>query len=222
MAKHSTCAVKAVNEAHSLKSLIIWYAMSMNTEIEVKFVDIDHDAMRHKLRALGAELKQPMRLMRRVVFHNDKMDQKDAFLRVRDEGFRTTLTYKQFDEHSVDGAKEHEVVTSSFEEMISILNAIGLEYDAYQETKRENWELDGAEIMLDEWPWINPYIEIEGKSEQAIKEVAEKLGLDWSRAIFGAVTQVYRHQSHTLPTKAMRSSINNGIVLDLMIQCQHC
>lgn len=166
----------------------------MNSEIEVKFVDVDHDVIRERLKDLGAKLEHPVRLMRRVVFHNSEMDQKDAFLRVRDEGYRTTVTYKQFDAHSVDGAKEYEIEASSFDETINILKSAGIDYDAYQETKRENWVLDDVEIMLDEWPWINPYLEIEGKSEEAIKAIAQKLELDWSDALFGAVTQVYRHQ----------------------------
>ena len=48
--------------------------------------------------------------------------------------------------------------------------------------------------MLDEWPWLNPYIEIEGESEEAIKKVAILLELNWSDAIFGGVANVYKIQ----------------------------
>ncbi len=78
----------------------------MNTELEVKFVNIDHDDIRDKLNKLGAVLEQPMRLMRRVTIDSDIMKFKNAFVRVRDEGYRTTLTYKEFTNLSVDGAKE--------------------------------------------------------------------------------------------------------------------
>ena len=60
-----------------------------------------------------------------------------------------------------------------------------------QESKREVWELDGVEIMLDEWPWVPTYIEIEAGTEEKVKDVASKLGLNWSDAVFGAVTPVY-------------------------------
>lgn len=126
--------------------------MYMNTEIEVKFVNTNHDEMRTKLRELGAVLEQPNRLMRRVIVHTPEMSAKNAFLRVRDEGYRTTITYKQFDDDSVDGAKEHEVEVTSFDEAIDILSASGLVYDTYQESRRENWRINGVEIMLDEWP----------------------------------------------------------------------
>lgn len=166
----------------------------MNTEIEAKFVNIDHDEMRARLRALGAVLEQPSRLMRRVVIHTPEMTQKEAFLRVRDEGYRTTMTYKQFDSDSIDGAKEHEVEVSDFDQTISLLAASGLQHDTYQESKRENWRIGEVEIMLDEWPWIHPYIEIEGESEVAIRTVAEQLGLDWSDAVFGGVAVIYKLQ----------------------------
>jgi adenylate cyclase class 2 len=166
----------------------------MNTEIEAKFINVNHDEIRDKLKEFGAVLEQPKRLMRRVVIHTPEMTTKNAFLRVRDEGYRTTITYKQFDGDTVDGAKEHEVEVSSFDEAINILSASGLAYDTYQESKRENWRLGDVEIMLDEWPWLNPYIEIEGKSEQAIQEVAQLLGFEWSDAVFGGVANVYKKQ----------------------------
>ena len=170
------------------------YYVRMSIEIEAKFINIEHNEIRIKLQELGAKLEQPLRLMRRVVAHTPEMTTKNAFLRVRDEGYRTTMTYKQFDSDTVDGAKEHEVEVSNFNEAVHILSAAGLVYDVYQETKRENWRLGSVEIMLDEWPWLNPYIEIEGQSVEEIKQVASKLNLDWSGAVFGGITNVYKLQ----------------------------
>ena len=166
----------------------------MQSEIEAKFLNVDHDGMRKKLAELGAVCEQPMRLMRRVVIHNQTMSSKNAFVRVRDEGYRATMTYKQFDADTVDGAKEYEVTVSDFDAAIAILDAAGLTYDTYQESKRENWRLKGIEIMLDEWPWLNPYIEIEGGAEKAVKSAAEILGLKWGDAVFGGVANVYQLQ----------------------------
>ncbi len=166
----------------------------MNTEIEAKFINANHEDIKSKLKALGGELEQPFRLMRRVVIHTPEMTDRNAYLRIRDEGYRTTVTYKQFDGDTVDGAKEYEIVASSFDDAINIFSASGLIYDTYQESKRENWRLGTVEIMLDEWPWLNPYIEIEGESEEAIKNVAALLGLNWSDAVFGGVSNVYKMQ----------------------------
>ena len=166
----------------------------MNSEIEVKFPNVDHETIRQLLRRLGAECEYENRLMKRVVIHSKEMSTKDAFIRVRDEGYRTTVTYKQFDRDTVDGAKEYEVIVSNFDEIINIFKSGGLDYDVYQESKRENWRISDVEIMLDEWPWLKPYMEIEGPSEEKIKDVANKLGFDWSDGIFGGVANLYRLQ----------------------------
>ena len=166
----------------------------MNSEIEAKFLNLDHDEIRSKLQKLGAVCEQPMRLMRRVVIHSPAMTEKNAFVRVRDEGDRVTITYKQFDQDTVDGAKEYEVAVEDFDTAVNIFTAAGLEYDTYQETKRENWKLGDVEIMLDEWPWLNPYIEIEAATEADVRRVADLLELNWDSAVFGGVANAYKEQ----------------------------
>lgn len=69
-----------------------------------------------------------MRLMRRVTIDSVGMKSKNAFVRVRDQGDKVTLTYKQFDELSLHGAKENEVSVSDFDETIKLLAAAGLPY----------------------------------------------------------------------------------------------
>lgn len=166
----------------------------MNTEFEVKFVGVVHDSVREKLRNLGADLKQPMRLMKRAIIENPELKSKDAFIRVRDEGDKVTLTYKQFKELSIDGAKEYEIVVSDFQITVDLLQCAGLPYRSLQESKRETWTIDGAEVVLDEWPWLDPYIEIEGESEQHVRDIAAKLGYEWTDAVFGDVMAAYRTQ----------------------------
>lgn len=166
----------------------------MKSEIEAKFLNVNHDDLRAKLAELGATLDHPVRTMRRVVIHTPAMTEKNAFVRIRDEGSRTTITYKQFDEDSIDGAKEYEVEVSDFDTAVGLFTAAGLEHDTFQESRRENWRLDDAEVMLDEWPWLEPYIEIEGSTEESVRTLATKLGFDWSDAVFGGVANAYRVQ----------------------------
>lgn len=166
----------------------------MQTEIEAKFLNVNHDEIREKLRELGGVCEQPMRLMRRVVFHSDDMEARRAFVRVRDEGHRVTMTYKQFDADTIDGAKEHEIEVSDFDTAVALLDAAGIAHDTFQESRRENWRLDDVEIMLDEWPWLAPYMEIEGLSEERVKSVAEWLDFAWEDAVFGGVANAYAVQ----------------------------
>ena len=45
--------------------------------------------------------------------------------------------------------------------------------------------------MLDVWPWVPPFIEIEAPSEEIVRNLAKQLGLNWDKAKFGGVTPVY-------------------------------
>lgn len=165
----------------------------MESEIEVKFLDVNFDTVREKLKELGAVCEQPMRLMRRAIFRNEFMKTgKDSYLRVRDEGDTVAMTYKQFDSLSVDGAKEIGVAVDSFEDTVALLAQVGIPLKSIQESKRETWKLGETEIVLDEWPWIKPYIEIEGESEERLREVASKVGFNWADAVFGDVMVAYR------------------------------
>jgi len=166
----------------------------METEIEVKFTSVNHNEMRKRLKKLGAKLVQPMRLMKRVTIDDESMKKRDAFVRVRDQGDKVTITYKQFDSLSLEGAKEIEVVVDDFDKAVALLSAAGLSHNSFQESKRETWQLDGADIELDEWPWLDPYIEIEGPDEKTVKDIASKLGLKWEKAVFGDVMAAYRVQ----------------------------
>lgn len=163
----------------------------MKTEIEVKFVDVDIDDIRTRLERASAVLEQPMR-MRRALIDNIVLDARHAFLRIRDEGHRTTMTFKQFDENSLTGAKELEVNVSDFNTTMQILEQFELRHRTLQESRRETWRYKDVEVVIDEWPWINPYIEIEGETEAAVKSAAELLGFDWGSAMFGSVDVIYQ------------------------------
>lgn len=166
----------------------------MQHEIEVKYLGVDHDVIRAKLQKLGAELELPLTLMRRTLFDypDDLLRKRKGRLRVRDEGYRITVTYKEggSDTYSL----ESETTVGSYDDMVELFQAIGLKKGPTQETRREIWKLGDVEIMLDEWPWVEPYIEIEGPNEDAIKAVASSLGFDWKDAAYGNSDTAYMHQ----------------------------
>lgn len=167
----------------------------MQTEIEAKFLDVNHDEIRKKLKALGAKLEQPMRLMRRKNYdYNDRRleNEKTGWVRVRDEGDKITLAYKQLEDRTILGTKEVGLDVNDFEAACLFLENIGLEVQSYQETKRESWTIGEIQIELDEWPWVKPFIEIEAPDEASLKNVAAKLGYDWKDALHGSVEIVYQ------------------------------
>jgi adenylate cyclase class 2 len=169
----------------------------MQTEIEVKFLNVDHSGIRALLKEKGAVLVQPERLMKRVVIdYPDRRMQKagNTWLRIRDEGNKITMTLKTSEENVFGGATEIETTVGDYQKTIDIFIGMGLEVCTDQETRRETWELNGAEVVLDEWPWLNTFIEIEAETEEIVKETAKLLGFDWDDAIFGSVTTAYRVQ----------------------------
>ncbi len=163
-------------------------------EIEAKFLNLNHDDIRAKLRALGATCEHPMRQMRRVIFDYPDRSIRQAqhgLLRIRDENDKVTVTYKNRPAGQAY-ANEIETTIGSFEAMAQLFEAIGLEQISYQESKRETWHLGDCEVVLDIWPWLSPYIEIEGPTEVSIKARTQELSLSWNDAKFGSVDTAYR------------------------------
>jgi adenylate cyclase class 2 len=167
----------------------------MQTELEVKFLNIDTTDMRRRLEIAGAILVAPERLMRRRNFDfPDLPRQKNhsAWVRVRDESDIVTMTYKQVDDYTVTGTKEVNLIVDSFDYGTQFLHALGLIETSYQETRRESWTLESVQIELDSWPWIPTFIELEGPSEAALQSVAKTLELDWSTHRAGDVSATYQ------------------------------
>lgn len=178
----------------------------MNTEIEVKFLRVNHDDVRAKLREIGAVCESPMRLMRRVTFDNAAMKAKNGWIRVRDEGDKVTMGYKQTDSLNIDGTKEIETTVGDFETAVAIFKQLELDGGSFQESKRESWRFGDTQIELDEWPWLEPFIEIEAPNEQLVRDMAAKLGFDMRQAVSGDVMAAYREQ---YPHLGLKDTIGN-------------
>lgn len=166
----------------------------METELEAKWLNVDIDAMRKKLHAIGAKLESPERLMTRKVFDypDMRLEAIGGWVRVRNEGNKITLSYKQLTDRSLHGTKEVTVAVDDFENTCAFLTSIGLEANSFQETKRESWKLNDTEIELDTWPWIPSFVEIEAKDEAALRHTAQLLELNYDRALHGSVETAYQ------------------------------
>jgi adenylate cyclase class 2 len=166
----------------------------MHPEIEGKWLNIDLDEMRERLRAAGVRLEQPERRMTRSVFDfpDGRLNQKNGWARVRDEGDKITMSYKQLNDRSATGTHEVNLTVDNYENACHFLQELGLEQQATQQTSRESWKLGDVEIELDTWPWIPSFIEIEAESEELLRVTAEKLGLDYAQVLHGSVEIVYQ------------------------------
>ena len=163
-------------------------------EYEVKFSPIDLEDMRQKLQDAGASLKTPARLMRRCVFAAEaNPGMTCTYIRIRDEGNKVTMSAKQ---HATDGKmdsqKEYETTVKDFDTTRQILLSSGLTQTGFQENKRETWEmLDGTLVELETWPQLPNYLEIEGKSEEAVKKTASLLHFNWNDHIVQSNDYLY-------------------------------
>jgi adenylate cyclase class 2 len=168
-------------------------------EIEVKFLDIDKAALEAKLISLGAEKKGEW-LYRRQVFDYPgfTLDKKAAWVRLRDEGSRIMLGYKQrlgVKEGSKSGDDagmyEVEVQVDDFAKTAEFLYKLGLVNKFFLENKRVRYMKDGIEFDIDEWPQLEPYLEIEAQSWEEIDKAIGWLGLKKEDAKKFSTTQVY-------------------------------
>jgi len=166
----------------------------METEIEIKFLDMDKDEFRKKLKKIGAKLLDEERLMKRKIFDfpDKKLMEQGAWIRVRDEGLKITLSYKKLVDRSLHGTKEISIEVSSFEDTCNILLASGFDLKSYQETKRETWAYNDSEITIDTWPWIPAFVEVESAKEETLRSVVRELDLDWNDGLHGSVETAYQ------------------------------
>ena len=160
-------------------------------EYEAKFININKDSIRDRLKKIGAKLVKPEFLQKRIAFDLPEGYKTNvSWARVRDEGDKITMSFKSVDGDKIHNQKEICLKVDNFKEAENFLTAIGCKAKSYQENKREIWNFDGTEITIDGWPFLDPFIEIEGESEEKVKSVSEKLGFDYSKAIFGATDVV--------------------------------
>jgi adenylate cyclase class 2 len=150
------------------------------TETELKLYVPDLAAVARRLDDVGARLIA-QRIHEENVRYDDSAMTLSAARRVlrlrRDTRIR--LTYKdERGERTKDDATsrfEAEVEVSDFDAMQAILEKLGYHAFMIYEKYRTTYELDGAEVTLDEMPYGN-FVEIEGE-EDSIRNMLERLHL---------------------------------------------
>jgi adenylate cyclase class 2 len=178
----------------------------MAIEYEATFSNINKDKIRTLLQNIGAVLVYPETLQKRSNFNPPQIHDQDSWIRVRDEGRGViTMSYKTVPDKAdlIDQQREICLRVDSFEEAKAFLLSLGCQEKSYQETKRELWTISGVEITIDEWPFLNPFLEIESNSEVAVKDVVEKLGYNYQEALFCNVFYLYS-QRYGIPVDDLK------------------
>jgi adenylate cyclase class 2 len=154
-------------------------------EIEAKLKIDSHDAVRARLKAVGATF------ISRVLEANHIFDTPDGLLRASGCGLRVrdcralqgvapppTLTFKgPRQPGALKTRRELETSIGEADEMLEMLNALGFAQTLRFEKLRESWEFDESHIELDELPHLGLFVEIEGPDEAHVGRVQEALRL---------------------------------------------
>ena len=168
-------------------------------EVEVKVLSIDPDAVEKKLLELGAE-KTFSELMTVRYFDkkNGDIRKKGDLLRVRKFGDeRTEVCYKTNKrvENGFKVCDEYNLSGESFAEAVKLFENLGYKVTCAYEKKRTTFLLNDLEIVIDQYPQIPPFVEIEGTDTESIEQLIKDLNLSGnersSRAIGGLLQEKY-------------------------------
>lgn len=170
----------------------------MNIEYEVRLLEIEKEKTIQKLESLGAELKWEA-LQKRYTYDFSPVI-KEKWIRLRTNGNTSTLTIKNIVSSKIDGTQELEIEVDDFEKTNLILKELGYVPKAYQENKRCQYVLDGVEIDIDSWPLIPTYMEVEGKSEDEVYKILERLEVDYKNVTSHSVDEIYKYYGIDLDT----------------------
>jgi len=154
-------------------------------ETEAKFYVLDLGRIKSRLNELEADLIQE-----RILETNIRFDLPGAPLRAqgrvlrlrRDTGTKFTYKSASTGEQGVLSREEIEFGVEDFEKAKRFLEALGYQKLLYYEKYRTTYELNDTLIMLDELPYGN-FIEIEGRTVDAIRAIASQLSLKWDATI---------------------------------------
>jgi adenylate cyclase class 2 len=164
------------------------------TEYEAKFYFVSKEKIRQKLQQVGAKLITPERLLKIAVFTStEKSSINGTYARVRDEGDKITMSIKTHAHHggSMEDQKEICLKIDDFEQGKLFLENLNLRCKAYHEKLRETWHFKGAEVEIDSYPALEPYIEIEAKNEAKVWESAKLLEVDQFKSTVSGVSFLY-------------------------------
>ncbi len=163
----------------------------METEFEVKILDIDVAYVQSKLETIGANMHLGKRKMKRFVYELNP-PQENVWLMLRDNGKEITVCEKKIHANTIDGTKQHEKVVGDFYKTHHQILKSGHLLIAYQENERISYMLNGAAIEIDFWPGIPPYLEIEGSSVEEVENMVSQLGYTMKDTTTLGVPDIYK------------------------------
>jgi adenylate cyclase class 2 len=164
----------------------------IGTEPEIKVLDVPESeiiALQERLERLA--FSGPFQQSFRRYVYDIGSD--TAWVRLRTDGEKAAITYKNSVSDEVEGMQELEIEISpkDFEKTNQFLELIGMKVDKYQENERIAYRKDGAEVVIDRWPLIPKYIEIEAQDGESVLRLLSELELDGYQTTSLSTKHVY-------------------------------
>lgn len=152
----------------------------MGTEIEKKYrlTAETAEGLRVRLSEIGEASARGAEFEENTLYAGANLEAGRRALRLRRTGGRAVLTLKER-QPSSDALKRHreeETGVTDADAVAAILSALGYEPALVYEKRRETWDLEGTEVVVDELPF-GWFAEIEGEAD-AILAVERRLALD--------------------------------------------
>ncbi len=151
----------------------------MPIEIEKKYrlTKAQRGMVERRLRALKAS-SRPVEHEENTLYRGGRIELGSCALRLRRVGARSILTFKQRlpSKSPIKHQQEEETEVANPDAMHAILTALGFRPALVYEKRRTRWQLDRAEIVIDELPF-GLFMEIEA-SEKEIARVEVQLEIE--------------------------------------------
>ncbi len=147
-------------------------------EIEVKILEINKAEILQKLEKIGAKKIFEGEIDAKSFDYPDgRLKKEGRYLRVRKIGEKTELCCKEkMESDSFKKRKEIDIEVESFEDMIALLEKIGLKLTFEYKKHRESYKLGNTRFEIDNFPGIPVYLEIEAQTEEEVEKAVKLLG----------------------------------------------
>ena len=113
---------------------------------------------------------------KRINYLFEKKGKKIKWIRLRTDGRKHTITFKEQIGSGINQTTEYETEVMDFKIAAKIL-CKAMNKCLYSESTRIPYTLKGAEITIDKAPLIPWYVEVEGKSEKHVRSVQKLLDI---------------------------------------------
>lgn len=157
----------------------------MAHEVETKVLDIDAHKIQDMLLKLGATKTKDTKLVVDWYRTIGMKEGEDAwFLRIRSNSEGVNEVTWKAKSDIIGKVRKHKEINFNIpepEKLADLFQELGLEKYAHQEKKRISFEYKDWMFEIDMYPNMPAFLEIEGTSEEHIKEALKLLDIEYNR-----------------------------------------